>query len=252
MPDRFSGKYVLVTGGSTGIGLAAAKRFAAEGARVFITGRGRQELEAAVREIGSGSAVGLQADSSKLADPDRVFSRIQQSAGRLDVVFANAGGSSILPLPSITEEQFDDIVSRNVKGVLFTVQKALPLLVDGGSVVLTGSTAGSIGMPGLSVYAATKAAIRNFARTWTLELKDRGIRVNVVAPGAVKTPGLFGRAPPGVDSQKALIEGLIADIPLARLGEPEEIANAVLFLASPEASFIAGIELFVDGGTAQV
>ena len=252
LPGRFSGRYVLVTGGSTGIGLAAAKRFAAEGARVFITGRRQQELEAAVTEIGSGSAVGLQADSSRLADLDQVYLRIRELAGRLDVVFANAGGGSVLPLASITEGQFDDIVGRNVKGVLFTVQKALPLLVDGGSIILTGSTAGSIGMPGLSVYAATKAAIRNFARTWTLELKDRGIRVNVVAPGAVKTPGLLGLAPPDADSQKALTEGLIGDIPLARLGSPDEIANAVLFLASPEASFIAGIELFVDGGTAQV
>jgi NAD(P)-dependent dehydrogenase (short-subunit alcohol dehydrogenase family) len=252
MPSRFSGKYVLVTGGSSGIGLATARRFAAEGAQVFVTGRREKELAAAINEIGSGSAIALRADASKLADLDHVYGRIKEVAGRLDVVFANAGGGGILPLGSITEEQFDDTFGRNVKGVLFTVQKALPLLANGASVILAGSTAGSMGMPGLSVYAATKAAVRSFARTWTLELKDRAIRVNVIAPGAVQTPGLSGLVPPDAVSQKALRDTLIADIPLGRMGDPDEIASAVLFLASAEASFVAGVELFADGGTAQV
>jgi NAD(P)-dependent dehydrogenase (short-subunit alcohol dehydrogenase family) len=252
MAARFSGKNVLITGGSTGIGLATAKRFAEEGARVFITGRRPVELDAAAKEIG-GAAIAIQADSSKPADLDVVFARIKQTAGALDVVFANAGGGWILPLAAVTEEQFDDTFGRNVKGVLFTVQKALPLLVDGASVIMTGSTAGSAGMPGLSVYGATKAAIRNLARTWTLELKERGIRVNVVAPGAVKTPGLFGlAATDDAEGREALANMLAADIPLGRLGEPSEVAEAVLFLASPAASFIAGVELFVDGGTVQV
>jgi NAD(P)-dependent dehydrogenase (short-subunit alcohol dehydrogenase family) len=251
MTKRFDGKDVLVTGGSTGIGLATAKRFAEEGARVFITGRRGPELEAAANEIGE-SAVGIQADSSKLTDLDRIFERIKLTAGKLDVVFANAGGGSIASLSTVTEEQFDDTFGRNVKGVFFTVQKALPLLVGGASVTMTGSTAGSMGMPGLSVYSATKAAVRNFARAWTLELKERGIRVNVVAPGAVKTPGLFGLAPDNPAAAKALADSLIADIPLGRLGESTEVADAVLFLASAEASFVAGTELFVDGGTAQV
>jgi NAD(P)-dependent dehydrogenase (short-subunit alcohol dehydrogenase family) len=251
MNGRFSGKDVLVTGGSTGIGLATAKRFADEGARVFFTGRRREELDQAEETIGH-DAMGIQADSSNLADLKRLFAQIKQTAGKLDVVFANAGGGSILPLAAVTEEHFDDTFGRNVKGVLFTVQKALPLLVDGASIVMTGSTAGSMGMPGLSVYAATKAAIRNFARTWTLELKDRGIRVNVVAPGAVGTPGLYGLAPPDEEGRKALVAALVADIPLGRMGYPDEVAEAVLFLASPAAAFVAGAELFVDGGTAQV
>jgi NAD(P)-dependent dehydrogenase (short-subunit alcohol dehydrogenase family) len=251
MADAFSGRDVLITGGSTGIGLATAKRFAEEGARVFITGRRQKELEAAKLEIGH-EAIAIQADASRLADLDRLFSDIKRTAGKLDVVFANAGGGSRLPLAAVTEEQFDDTFERNVKGVLFTVQKALPLLVNGASVTLTGSTAGSMGMPGLSVYAATKAAIRNFARTWTLELKDRGIRVNVVSPGAVTTPGLFGLAPPNEEGRRALTTSLVADIPLGRLGKPREVADVVLFLASPAATFVAGAELFVDGGTAQV
>jgi len=248
---RFEGKIAVITGGATGIGFATAKRFAAEGARVFITGRREAELKAAAEAIGP-SATAITADSNRIADLDRLFEQVGKDAGTIDVVFVNAGGGEMLPLGAITEAHFDDIFGRNVKGVLFTVQKALPLLVNGGSIILTGSTAGSIGTTALSVYSASKAAVRSFARTWTLDLKDRGIRVNVVSPGATKTPGLYGLAPPDPAAQEALTAALLADIPMGRLGEADEIAGAVLFLASKEASFITGIELFVDGGTAQV
>jgi NAD(P)-dependent dehydrogenase (short-subunit alcohol dehydrogenase family) len=186
---RLDGKIAVITGATSGIGLATAKHFAAEGARLFITGRRADVLNAAVAEIG-GAVTGIQADSAKLADLDRLYERVKTEAGRIDVLFVNAGGGSMVPLGEITEEQFDDTFSRNVKGVLFTVQKALPLLGKGSSVILTGSTAGSTGTPAFSVYAASKAAIRNFARNWILDLKDRGIRINTLSPGPTETTGL--------------------------------------------------------------
>jgi NAD(P)-dependent dehydrogenase (short-subunit alcohol dehydrogenase family) len=248
---RLDGKIALVTGGSAGIGFATARRFAAEGARVFITGRRRPELDAAAAAIGP-AATAIQADSASLSDLDRLYAAIETAAGRLDVVFVNAGGGTMLPLGAITEEHYDDIFGRNVKGTLFTVQKALPLLVDGGAVILLGSITGSTGNAACSVYSAAKAAIRNFARTWTLDLKKRGIRVNVLSPGATRTPGLLQLAGPDTAKQDALVERLAAGIPLGRVADPDEIAGVAVFLASEDASFVAGAEIFADGGTAQV
>jgi len=248
---RLAGKVAVVTGGSTGIGLATAKRFAAEGAQVFITGRRQAELDEAAAAIGH-EAIGIQADSTNMSDLNRLYAQVKEAAGRIDVLFANAGGGSNLPLGSITEEQFDDTFARNVKGVLFTVQKALPLLVDGGSVILTGSTSSIVAMPAFSVYGASKAAVRAFARHWTLDLKDRHIRVNVLSPGSTRTPGLAGLAGDDKAAQEALLEKIAMGVPIGRLADPAEIANAALFLASDESSFVAGIELFADGGQAQV
>jgi NAD(P)-dependent dehydrogenase (short-subunit alcohol dehydrogenase family) len=251
MTRRLSGKIALVTGGTSGIGLASAKRFATEGAQVFITGRRQAELDAAVRSIGP-SATGIRADVSKVSDLNRLFERIKADAGRIDVLFANAGGGSFLPLGQITEEQFDDTFGRNVKGLVFTVQKALPLLVDGGSIILTGSSASIVGTAAFSVYGASKAAIRSFARHWTLDLKARKIRVNVLSPGPTKTPGLLGLAGDDAKAQQGLLDQLAASVPLGRVAEPEEIAAAALFLASDQSSFVNGTELFADGGEAQV
>jgi NAD(P)-dependent dehydrogenase (short-subunit alcohol dehydrogenase family) len=251
MARKLEGKIAIVTGGTTGIGLATAKRFAAEGAKVFVTGRRQTELDAAVAAIGPG-ATGVQADSANLSDLNRLYERVKTEAGRIDVLFVNAGGGSMLPLGSITEEQYDDTFGRNVKGVLFTVQKALPLLVDGASVILTGSNASIKGIPAFSVYSASKAAVRNFARSWTLDLKTRGVRVNVVSPGPIKTPGLVELAGPDAAQQKGLLDYLASTVPLGHVGEPDDIAGAAVFLASDDARFIAGAELFVDGGQAQV
>lgn len=251
MNKKFENKVVVVTGGTSGIGLATAQRFAVEGAMVFITGRRQAELDLAVKTIGHG-AVGVRADMSKLADIDRLYDTVQQRHGQIDVLFANAGGGTMLPLGAITEEHYDDIFGRNVKGVIFTVQKALPLLRDGAAIVLTGSTAGVTGTAAFSVYGASKAAIRSLARGWTLDLKDRGIRVNVVSPGPVKTPGLVELAGPEAAEQQGLLDYMASQVPLGRVGDPNEIAKAVTFLASDDASFIAGTELFVDGGQAQV
>ncbi len=193
-----------------------------------------------------------QSDSSKSEDLDRVFEAVKQSAGHLDVLFANAGGGSMLPLGEITEAHFDEAFDRNVKVVLFTVQKALPLLSKGASVVLTSSTTSSMGTPAFSVYSATKAAVRNFARSWILDVKGRDIRINVISPGPVRTPGLVGLAGPDAAQQQGLLDYLASQVPLGRVGEPEEIAKAVLFLASDDSSFVNGIELFVDGGMAQM
>jgi NAD(P)-dependent dehydrogenase (short-subunit alcohol dehydrogenase family) len=215
-----------------------------------MTGRRQQELDDAVKSIGKG-ARGVPSDVSNLSDLDRLFSIIQNEAGLIDILFANAGGGTLAPLGSITEEHFDAMFATNVRGMLFTVQKALPLLTDGGSIILTGSTTGTTGTPAFSVYSASKAAVRNFARTWILDLAPRKIRVNVLVPGATSTPGLHGLAP-SEDVRQAMIGALVAGIPLGRMGEPEEAARAALFLASDDSSFVNGSELFVDGGSAQV
>lgn len=249
MSKPLSGKIALITGGTSGIGLAAAQELAAQGAQVYITGRRQQELDAAVATLGS-TAVGVRADASSLTELDAVYALIAKQSGRLDILFANAGGGDMMPLGAITEEHFDRIFATNVRGVLFTVQKALPLLVDGASVILTGSTVSIQGTENFSVYSASKAAVRNFARSWSLDLKNRGIRVNVVSPGPVRTNGLGGLVPE--EHRQGLFDSLAAQVPLGRLGEPEEIAKVVAFLASDAASFVNGIELFVDGGMAQV
>jgi NAD(P)-dependent dehydrogenase (short-subunit alcohol dehydrogenase family) len=251
MAGKLEGKVAVVTGGSSGIGLATAQRFAAEGARVFITGRRQAELDAAVSAVGA-KATGVQADSANLTDLDRLYARVKADAGRIDVLFANAGGGSNLPLGNITEEQYDDTFGRNVRGVLFTVQKALPLLIDGASVILAGSTASIVAMPAFSVYGASKAALRSFARNWTLDLKERRIRVNVLSPGPTKTPGLLGLAGDDRAAQQGMLDQMASELPLGRVADPDEIAGAALFLASDDSSFVAGAELFADGGQAQI
>lgn len=249
MTTPLNGKIALVTGGTSGIGLGTAKELAEQGAQVFITGRRQAELDAAVAEIGA-AATGIRADASVLADLDAVYAQIAKTAGRLDILFANAGGGDMQPLGGITEEHFDRIFGTNVRGVLFTVQKALPLLTDGASIILTGSTTSVLGTASFSVYSASKAAVRNFARSWALDLKDRGIRVNVVSPGPIRTPGLGDLVPE--EHRQGLFDALATQVPLGRLGEPKEIGKTVAFLASDAASFINGVELFVDGGMAQV
>ncbi|WP_116139789.1 SDR family NAD(P)-dependent oxidoreductase [Trinickia diaoshuihuensis] len=249
MSKQLSGKIALVTGASSGIGLATAKELADQGARVFITGRRQPELDAALEQIGSG-ATAIRADASVLSDLDEVYAQIARTAGKLDILFANAGGGDMMPLGAITEEHFDRIFGTNVRGVLFTVQKALPLLTDGASVILASSVTSITGTANFSVYSASKAAVRNFARSWALDLKDRRIRVNAVSPGPIRTPGL-GDLVPG-DARQGLFDALSSQVPLGRLGEPEEIGNVVAFLASDAAAYINGTELFVDGGMAQV
>nr|WP_318383898.1 SDR family oxidoreductase [uncultured Enterobacter sp.] len=249
MNAPLEGKIALITGGTSGIGLASAQVLAAQGAQVFITGRRQAELDAAVASIGA-AATGIRADASVLSDLDEVYARIAATAGRLDILFANAGGGDMQPLGAITEAHFDTIFGTNVRGVLFTVQKALPLLAHGASVILTGSTTSVKGTENFSVYSASKAAVRNFARSWALDLKSHGVRVNVVSPGPVRTPGLGGLVPD--EHRQGLFDALAAQVPLGRLGEPEEIGKVVAFLASDAASFINGAELFVDGGMAQI
>ncbi|KQW28573.1 oxidoreductase [Rhizobium sp. Root274] len=251
MTNRLKDKIALVTGATSGIGLATAKLFATEGGGVYITGRRRDALDQAIAEIGHG-AVGIQADSSSNTDLDRLFTQIKAEQGRLDVLVVNAGGGSMLPLGQITEEQIDDTFGRNVKAVIFTVQKALPMMGKGASIVLTGSTAGTEGTAAFSVYSASKAAVRNLARSWALDLKGTGIRVNVVSPGATHTPGLVELAGSDEAQQQGLLDFLASRIPLGRVGNPDEIAKASLFLASDDASFVNGAELFADGGQAQV
>ena len=249
MNQPLSEKIALVTGGSTGIGLATAQELAAQGAKVYLTGRRQQELDEAVARVGA-SATGIRADASRLDDLDKVYAQIAEESGRLDILFANAGGGDMLPLGAITEEHFDRIFGTNVRGVLFTVQKALPLLSVGSSIILTASTVSVKGTANFSVYSASKAAVRNFARSWALDLQGRGIRVNVVSPGPVKTPGLGGLVPE--EQRQGLYDALAAQVPLGRIGEPAEVGKAVAFLASDAASFINAVELFVDGGMAQI
>ncbi len=247
---KLEGKVALITGGNSGIGLATAKQFVSEGAYVFITGRREPELAAAIEAIGS-HVTGVQGDVSNLADLDRLFAQIEREQGRLDIVVANAGIAKYAPLGSITEELYDATFDINVKGLLFTVQKALPLMPDGGSIILTASIVGSKGFADNSVYSATKAAVRSFARTWTTDLKARRIRVNAVSPGSIDTPGfsdLLASSPVGEQRLKMLSTA----VPLARLGTPDEVAKAVVFLACDDSSYITGAELFVDGGLAQV
>jgi NAD(P)-dependent dehydrogenase (short-subunit alcohol dehydrogenase family) len=251
MSKKLEGKVAVVTGGTSGIGLATAKVFAAEGAHVFVSGRRKADLDAAIAAIGT-NAAGIQADSSKSEDLDRLFEKVKAQNGRIDVLFANAGGGGMLQLGAITEQQYYDTFDRNVKGVLFTVQKALPLLSPGASVVVTGSNAGIKGAPNFSVYSASKAAVRNLVRSWILDVKDRGIRINVISPGSTHTPGLVNLAGPDEAQQQGLLDHLASTIPLGRVARPDEIAKAVLFLASDDASFVNGAELFVDGGQAQV
>ena len=251
MASRFTDKVVLVTGGSSGLGLATAKRFAAEGARVFITGRRREQLDEAAANIGGG-AVGVQGDVARLADLDRLYAVIRERAGRLDVLFANAGGGEFVPLGQVTEAHFDKYFGINVKGTLFTVQKALPLMPDGASIVLNGSMVSVKGVPAFGVYAATKAALRSFARTWAVDLSPRRIRVNVVAPGTVVTPGYKTELGMTDEQIERFTAQAAAATPLGRAGRPDEIASAVLFLASDDSSYVTGIELFVDGGAAQI
>lgn len=250
MDRRLEGKIALVTGGSTGIGLATAKRFVAEGAFVFITGRRHAELDEAVKSVGS-NVVGIQGDAGSLGDLDDLFDRIGQQKGRVDILFANAGGGAFAPLGSITEEQYTSTFDRNVKGLIFTVQKALPLMPHGSSIILNASITTVKGLPAFSVYSASKAAVRSFARTWTVDLKDRGIRVNAISPGSTETPGWLALAE-DEEQKRAMFAEVVATVPLGRVAQPDEIAKAVVFLASDDASFISGIELFVDGGAAQI
>jgi NAD(P)-dependent dehydrogenase (short-subunit alcohol dehydrogenase family) len=247
---RLEGKIAVITGANSGIGLATAKRFASEGAKVFMTGRRQEQLDAAVKEVGHG-AIGVQGDVSNMADLDRLFDVVRREAGSIDVLFANAGGGEFASIEDATEEQFDKTFDINVKGTFFTVQKALPLIKDGGSIILTGSTATTTGIPTFSIYGATKAAIRNFARHWILDLAPRKIRVNVLVPGATSTPGWHGIAATE-EQNRQMIAQTEAGTPLGRLAEPEETASAALFLASDESGFVTGSELFVDGGSAQV
>ena len=251
MSQKLAGKIAVITGGSSGIGLATAKRFVNEGAYVFITGRRQSELDAAVSEIGH-NVTGVQGDVSKLADIDKLYAAVKKQKGKLDIVFANAGTGAFAPLEQISEEHFDKQFNVNVKGLLFTVQKALPLLQPGGSIVLNASIVATKGSQALSVYSATKAAVRSFARTWSVDLKDRKIRVNAISPGIIPTPGYntsLGMTQEQVDQ---FVQSSIPNIPVGRPGTTDEIAKAVSFLASDDSSYVTGIELFVDGGLAQI
>jgi NAD(P)-dependent dehydrogenase (short-subunit alcohol dehydrogenase family) len=247
---KLEGKTALITGGNSGIGLATAKLFVNEGAYVFITGRRQAELDAAVKEIGK-HVTAVKGDVANLADLDRLFAQINREKGRLDVLFANAGIAELTPLGEISEEHFDKTFNINVKGLLFTVQKALPLIPAGGSIILNASIVASKGNPASSVYSATKAAVRSFARTWTMDLKERKIRVNAVSPGPIKTPA-YDRLAQSGPAGKQMLESIVNRVPMGRFGEPDEIAKAALFLASDDSTFVTGAELFVDGGAAQV
>jgi NAD(P)-dependent dehydrogenase (short-subunit alcohol dehydrogenase family) len=250
MSQKLQGRIAVITGGNSGMGLATARLFVAEGAHVYINGRRQKELDAAVQEIGS-NVTAVQGDVSNLADLDRLYDAVEKQHGRVDIVFANAGAGELIPITEVTEQHFDKLFNINVKGVVFTVQKALRLMPNGGSIILNASIAASKGFAAFSIYSATKAAVRSFARTWTTDLKERQIRVNAISPGTIDTPifNNLGTTPEEIAQVKASFAGII---PLGRIGTPDEIAKAALFLASDDSSFITGIELFVDGGTAQV
>ena len=248
--NKLQGKVALITGGNSGIGLATAKAFVSEGAYVFITGRRQAELDAAVKEVGE-NVIGVEGDVSNPADLDTLYDMVKRTTGRIDILFANAGVARYAPLGTITAEFYDSIFNINVKGLLFTVQKALPLMPDGSSIILNASIVASKGFAANSVYSATKAAVRSFARTWTTDLKDRRIRVNAVSPGSTDTPGLNDLLASSEVGQQRL-KMISNSVPLGRLGRPDEIAKAVLFLASDDSSYVTGTELFVDGGFAQI
>jgi NAD(P)-dependent dehydrogenase (short-subunit alcohol dehydrogenase family) len=249
--SKLEGKIAVITGGNSGIGLATAQRFVSDGAYVFITGRRQSELDAAVKQIGEKNVSGVQSDVSNLSDLDRLYAAVKEQKGSIDILFANAGVGELVPLGAITEKHFDKIFSVNVKGLLFTVQKALPMFHDGGSIILNASIAASKGIEASSVYNATKAAIRSFACTLTVELRHRKIRVNAISPGMIDTPGLNGLA----QSREQLEQfktSFVSTVPLGRMGSPDEVAKVVSFLASDDSSYVTGIELFVDGGVAQI
>src|SRR5829696_6326753 len=254
---KLEGKVAVITGGTSGIGLATAQRFVSEDSYVFITGRRQSELDAAVKQIGknNNNVTGVQGDVSNLADLDRLYAAVKEQKGRIDILFANAGVGELVPLGEITEAHFDKMFGINVKGLLFTVQKALPLFQDddsgGGSIILNASIASSKGAEALSVYSATKAAIRSFARTWTAELKHRKIRVNAISPGPIDTPGFNGLAL-SEEQIEQFKTSIVSTVPMGRMGSPDEVAKAVSFLASDDSSYVTGIELFVDGGMAQI
>lgn len=247
--SKLEGKVAVVTGGTTGIGFATAQRFIEDGAFVFITGRRQAELDAAVEKLGE-NAFGVRGDVSKLEDLDRLYETVKEKKGKLDILFANAGGGEFARIGEISEQHFDTIFGNNVKGLLFTVQKALPIFSEGGSIILNASTAASSGMENFSVYSASKAAVRSFARSWMLELKDRKIRVNAVSPGPIQTPAIDGLAETE-EQAKQFKDQIVSLIPLGRIGQPEEVASAVAFLASSDSSFINGSEIFTDGGMRQ-
>jgi NAD(P)-dependent dehydrogenase (short-subunit alcohol dehydrogenase family) len=248
--NKLEGKVAVITGGNSGIGLATAKRFVAEGAYVFVTGRRQTELNVAVRDIGK-NVTDVQGDVSNLADLDRLYSIVRQQKGRIDILFANAGLGEFSTLGEISEAHFDKTFDVNVKGLLFTVQKAVPLFKDGGSIILNSSIAGSKGVEGFSVYSASKAAVRSFARTWTVDLRYRKIRVNAISPGPIDTPA-FSDLMRNEEQSRQLKKDLVSNVPLRRMGTPDEVAKVALFLASDESSYVTGIELFVDGGAAQI
>lgn len=251
MSDRLHGKIVLITGATSGIGLATARLFAAQGAHVYITGRNADALNTA-RNVIDGNVTCIQADSTRLADLDRVIEQIKAESGRIDVLYANAGGGTLLPLGQITEQQVDDTFGLNVKALIFTVQKALPLLVPGSSIILAGSSASIAGTAAFSVYSGSKAAVRSLARSWILDLKGTGIRVNVLSPGPVLTPALLAYAGEDPAHQEGMLGYLNTLVPMGRVGKADEIANAALFLACADSSFVNGAEIFADGGMAQV
>ena len=250
MGNKFEGKIAVITGGNSGIGLATAKRFVTEGAYVFITGRRQKELDVAVSDIGK-NVTGIQGDVRNLADLDRLYNIVKDQKGHIDILFANAGIAQFAPLEEISEEHFDNIFDINVKGLLFTVQKALPIFQDSGSIILNASVGSSKGVEETSVYSATKAAVRSFARTWTVDLRHRKIRVNAISPGPIDTP-IFSNLMQSDEQSEQFKQNIVNAVPMGRMGSPDEIAKVVSFLASDESSYITGIELFVDGGLAQI